>query len=153
MEKRKFRIITLMADIVILTISFFAVMWTKPGSLKGYLPSHLTFFIALAAIWIFISLANGKMHRGKIINFTTLFVRVMTSNIFAISVTALIMFIFRDYDYSRTVVLGTAILATILELLTGAIYIAYKKAVIQDYENYANYKIFKKPSEYELVRW
>ena len=151
MEKRNFRIITLIADIVILTISFFAVMWTKPGSLKGYLPSHLTFFIALAAIWIFISLANGKMHRGKIINFTTLFFRVITSNVFAISVTALIMFIFRDYDYSRTVVLGTAILATILELLTGAVFIAYKKAVVQDYEDYDNYKIFKKPSEYELV--
>ena len=151
MEKRKFRTISLIADIVILTISFFAVMWTKPGSLKGYLPSHLTFFIALAAMWIIISLANGKMHRGKIINFKTLFFRVITSNIFSVSVTALIMFIFRDYDYSRTVVLGTAILATILELITGAIFIAYKKAMIQDYEDYETYKKFKKPSEYELV--
>jgi len=152
MEKHKFRIITLITDIVILTISFFAVMWTKPGSLKGYLPSHSTFFIGLAVIWIIISLANGKMHRGRIINFTTLFGRVMTSNIIAVSITALIMFIFRNYDYSRTVVLGTAILATVLELLTGAVYISYKKAVIQDYENYENYKIFKKPSEYELVK-
>ena len=61
-------------------------------------------------------LLNGKMHRGKIINFTTLFTRVLTSNIIAVSITALIMYIFRDYDYSRTVVLGTGILATILEL-------------------------------------
>jgi lipopolysaccharide/colanic/teichoic acid biosynthesis glycosyltransferase len=151
MEQRKFRIITLIADIVILTISFLAVIWTKPGRLKGYLPSHLTFFIGQVVIWIIISLASGKMHRGKIINFTTLFFRVMTSNIFSVSVTALIMFIFRDYDYSRTVVLGTGILATILELLTGAVFIAYKKAVIQDYEDYNNYKVFKKPSEYELV--
>ena len=151
MKQRKFRIITLIADIVILTISFFAVIWTKPGSLKGYLPSHLTFFIGQVVIWITISLASGKMHRGKIINFTTLFFRVLTSNIFSVSVTALIMFIFRAYDYSRTVVLGTGILATILELLTGAVFIAYKKAVIQDYEDYDNYKIFKRPSEYELV--
>jgi lipopolysaccharide/colanic/teichoic acid biosynthesis glycosyltransferase len=152
MEKRKFRILTLITDIVILTISFFAVMWTKPGSLKGYLPSHITFFIGLAAIWIITSLANGKMHRGRVINFTSLFGRVMTSNIISVAITALIMFIFRNYDYSRTVVLGTAILATILELLTGATFIAYKKAVIQDYENYENYKIFRKPSEYELVK-
>lgn len=151
MEKRKFRIITLITDIVILTVSFFAVMWTKPGSLKGYLPSHITFFLGLAAIWIIISLANGKMHRGKIINFTTLFTRVITSNIIAVSITALIMFIFRDYVYSRTVVLGTCILATILELIFGATYIAYKKAVIQDYENYENYRIYRKPSEMELV--
>jgi lipopolysaccharide/colanic/teichoic acid biosynthesis glycosyltransferase len=151
MEKRKFRIITLIADIVILTISFFAVMWTKPGNLKGYLPSHLTFFLGLAAVWIIISLWNGKMHRGKIVNFTTLFIRVITSNVSAVSVTALIMFIFRDYEYSRTVVLGTGILATALELLFGATYIAYKKAVIQDYENYENYRKYRKPSEFELV--
>jgi len=152
MEKARFRIITLLTDIVILTISFFAVMWTKPGSLKGYLPTHITFFIGLAALWIIISLSNGKMHRERVVNFTTLFGRIMTSNIIAIAITALIMFIFRAYDYSRTVVLGTAILATILELLTGGVYIAYKKAVVQDYENYTNYKLFRKPSEYELVK-
>ena len=132
MEQSKFRIITLTTDIVILIISFFAVIWTKPGSFKGYLPSHLTFFIGQAAIWILISLASGKMHRGKIINFTTLFFRVMISNILAVSVNALIMFIFRDYDYSRTVVLGTGILATIMELLTGAVFIAYKKSLAWD---------------------
>jgi lipopolysaccharide/colanic/teichoic acid biosynthesis glycosyltransferase len=151
MEKRKFRTISFIADIVILTISFFAVIWTKPGSLKGYLPSHFPFFVALVAIWLVISLANGKMHRGKIINFTTLFNRVITSNIVSISITALVMYIFRDYDYSRTVVLGTALLATILELFAGAVYIAYKKAVVQDYEEYEKYKTYKKPSEYELV--
>jgi hypothetical protein len=151
MEKRKFRIITLLTDIVILTISFFAVIWTKPGGLKGYIPSHTTFFLGLAAIWIIISLVNGKMHRGKVVNFSTLFTRVMTSNIIAIAIVALIMFIFRNYDYSRTVVLGTAILATLLELLTGSVYMAYKKAEIQDYEDYDSYKTYRKPSEYELV--
>jgi hypothetical protein len=152
MEKRKFRIITLITDIVILTISFFAVIWTKPGSRKGYLPSHSSFFVGLAAIWIIISLINGKMHRGRVVNFSTLFSRVMTSNIISLAIVALVMFIFRNYDYSRTVVLGTAIMATILELLSGSVYIAYKKAVIQDYEDYVNYKIYKRPSEYELVK-
>ena len=136
MEKRKFRTITLIADIVILTLSFLAVIWTKPSSLHTYLPSHFFFFLGLALIWLFVSLLNGKMHRGKILNFTTLFTRVLTSNIIAVSVTALIMYIFRDYDYSRTVVLGTALLATTLELIFGSVYIAYKKAVVQDYEDY-----------------
>jgi hypothetical protein len=65
------------------------------------------------------------------------------------------MYTFRDYDYSRTVVLGTALLATVLELIFGSIYIAYKKAVVQDYEGYEDYekyKAYKKPSEYDLVR-
>lgn len=152
MEKRKFRTITLIADIVILTISFLAMIWTKPASLKSYLPSHTPFFIGLVLMWFIVSLLNGKMHRGKIINFTTLFTRVLTSNLIAISITALVMYSFRDYYYSRTVVLGTALLATILELLFGSVYIAYKKAVVQDYEDYEKYKSYKKPSEYDLVK-
>ena len=152
MEKRKFRTITLLADIIILLVSFLAVAWTKPASLKSYLPSHMPFFLGLALMWIVVSLINGKMHRGKIINFTTLFTRVLTSNIIAISITALVMYSIRSLAYSRTVVLGTALLATFLELVFGSVYMAYKKAVVQDYEDYDKYKTYKKPSEYDLVK-
>jgi len=152
MEKRKFRTITLLADIVILTLSFLAMVWTKPASLRSYLPSHTPFFLGLALMWIIVSLLNGKMHRGKIINFTSLFSRVLTSNIIATSITALVMYTLRDYNYSRTIVLGTAILATCGELILGALYIAYKKAVVQDYEDYDKYKTYKRPSEYDLVK-
>lgn len=151
MEKRKFRTITLLADIVILAISFLAMVWTKPASLRSYLPSHTPFFIGLAVMWIIVSLANGKMHRGKIINVSTLLSRVLTSNIIAVSITALVMYIIRDYNYSRTIVLGTALLATILELIFGAVFIAYKKAKVQNYEEYYKYKISKRPNEYDLV--
>ena len=152
MEKRKFRTITLLADIIILAISFLALVWTKPASLRLYLPSHTPFFLGLALIWIIVSLINGKMHRGRIINFTTLFYRVLTSNIISVSITALVMYSFRDYDYSRTIVLGTALLATALELIFGSVYLAFKKAIVQDYEEYEKYKTYKMPSEYDLVR-
>lgn len=151
MEIRRFRVITVVADIVILTISFLAMIWTKPSNLKAYLPSHGLFFAGLAILWIIVSLINGKMHRGKIINFTTLFTRVLTSNIIAISITALVMYSFREYFYSRTIVLGTAGLATVLELIIGSLYITYKRATVQDYEDYEKYWSYKKKSEYDLV--
>jgi lipopolysaccharide/colanic/teichoic acid biosynthesis glycosyltransferase len=151
MEKRRFRTITLIADIIILAISFLAMVWTKPASLKSYLPSHSLFFLILAVIWLIVSLINGKMHRGKIINFSSLFNRVISSNIISLAITALLMYTFRDYDYSRTIVLGTAIVATFLELIIGSVYIAYKKASLQDYEEYDKYKSYRKPSEYDLV--
>jgi lipopolysaccharide/colanic/teichoic acid biosynthesis glycosyltransferase len=91
------------------------------------------------------------MHRGKIINYSSLFYRVISSNFISLSITALLMYIIRDYAYSRTVVLGTALVATFLELIAGAVYIAYKKASLQDYEEYEKYKSYRKPSEYELV--
>ena len=124
---------------------------TKPAGLKAYGPSHAPFFLGLVLVWIIVSLVNGKMHRGKIVNFTTLYARVLSSNFIAISIIALIMYLVREYSYSRTVVFGTAMLATILELLIGSAYIAYKKALIQDYEEYDRYKTYKKPSEYDLV--
>ena len=102
-------------------------------------------------MWLIVSLINGKMHRGRIINFTSLFTRVLTSNFISISILALVMYLLREYSYSRTVVFGTAILATFLELLFGSVYIAYKKALVQDTDEYDRYKIYKRPSEYDLV--
>lgn len=152
MKSRKFRSITLIADIVILAMSFLVMVWTKPASLRSYLPSHTPFFIGLAVMWFIVSLLNGKMHRGKIVNYSSLFSRVMTSNIIATAITALVMYSIRNYDYSRTIVLGTALLATIMELILGSVYIAYKKAVVLETEDYENYKTYKKPSEYDLVK-
>lgn len=151
MKNRRFRIITTITDILILGISFLLMAWTKPASLKAYVPSHSLFFATLAVIWIIVSLINGKMHRGKIINYSSLFNRVIGSNLIALSITALLMYTLRDYNYSRTVVLGTAIVATFLELIVGTVYVAFKKASLQDYEEYEKYKTYRKPSEYELV--
>jgi lipopolysaccharide/colanic/teichoic acid biosynthesis glycosyltransferase len=151
MEKRKFRIITLFADIIILAISFLVMVWIKPASLRHYLPTHAPFFATLAVIWLIVSLVGGKMHRGKIINFTTLFNRVISSNIISLAITALLMYSIREYTYSRMIVLGTAALATFLELVIGSVYIAYKKASIQDLEEYDKYRSYRKPSEYDLV--
>jgi lipopolysaccharide/colanic/teichoic acid biosynthesis glycosyltransferase len=151
MKRQRFRIITILADIAILTLSFLVMVWIKPASLRTYLPSHSIFFGGLAIVWIIISLINGKMHRGKIINYSTLFSRVLISNLIAISITALIMYVLRDEFYSRLIVLGTTVLATFFELFFGSIYIAYKKAYLQDMENNENWENFKKTSEYELV--
>lgn len=151
MERRRFRRITLLADIVILAFSFLFMVWTKPASLTQYLPSHMPFFLGLAAIWIAVSLINGKMHRHRVVNFTTLFNRVITSNIIATAITVTLMFVIRDTGYSRMIVFGTAIIATFFELVSGGLYMAYKKAPTQDYEEYEKYRQYRRPTEYELV--
>jgi lipopolysaccharide/colanic/teichoic acid biosynthesis glycosyltransferase len=152
MEKSRFRILTLLVDIGILTLSFLIMVWSKPASLRSYLPSHAPFFAALALIWIIVSFLNGKVHRGQVINYSSLLTKVLTSNIIAIGIATLLMYSLRDVHYSRTIVLGTALLATFFELLFGAVFIAYKKASVQDYEEYEKYKAYHKPSEYDLVK-
>ncbi|MFO7619967.1 MAG: sugar transferase [Bacteroidales bacterium] len=152
MKVARFRAITLAADVVLLTISFLIMAWIKPSGLKSYVPSHSLFFIILVVIWIIVSLINGKMHRGKIINFTSLVYRVISSNIIALSLTALLMYTFRDYEYSRMVVLGTALLTTIFELFAGSVFVAYKKASAHAYGDYSTSYRQRKPTEMELVR-
>ena len=151
MEVRRFRAITLVADTVILAISFLVAVSLKPSGFRGYLPTHGIFIGILAVIWLLVSILNGKIHRGKIINYTSLFFRVISSNIISISITALLMFSFRIDFFSREVVLGTTILATFLELLAGSAFVAFKKATIQNSESYIYYKKFRRKSEYELV--
>lgn len=151
MKVLKFRVISLTADVVILALSFLVVVSTKPASFKGYLPSHSLFFAALAILWIIISLANGKMHRGKIVSFGSVLYRVVSSNIIALSFTALLMYTFREYSYSRTIVLGTALMATSLELIIGWAYIAYKKASVHNIEELDRFRLSRKKTEYDLV--
>lgn len=152
MEKNRFRSITVLVDIVILTMSFLFMVWTKPASLRLYLPSHTPFFLGLVVMWIIVSLINGKMSAERIINYSTMFSRIISSNIIAISITALAMYSLRTYSYSRAIVLGTTVVATFLEIILGFIYVSYKKAVLQDPDQYEKYRVYKKPTEEELVR-
>jgi lipopolysaccharide/colanic/teichoic acid biosynthesis glycosyltransferase len=148
MEKRRFKTFSLIADFAILTFSFFIILALKPRSFESHLPSHLPFFAGLVLVWILVSMANGKLMRGKITGYNSLFIKVLNSNLISISLIALYMFIFRQYEYSRTVVLGTAMLSTIMELFAGTIYIAYKRANLQDSEKL---KIDTILTEHELV--
>ena len=102
----------------------------KPAGLKAYVPSHLTFFIVLALLWLIVSVVSGKIGRGHIINLRTLFSHVLASNITATGIAALLLFASRDLGYSRQVVFGTAITATMLELLFGTLYLAFRLSLI-----------------------
>lgn len=144
MKKERFRVYTFTADILILVVSYVLMTMLKPSGMKEYIPSHLTFFILLALLWIVVSLLGGKLGRGLIVNLRTLFYRVLMSNLIATSIAALFLFGMRDLGYSRMVVFGTALTATLLELILGAAWFAFRKApmiVLAD----------TKPSEREMV--
>jgi lipopolysaccharide/colanic/teichoic acid biosynthesis glycosyltransferase len=132
MNKGSFKIYTFSADILILAMSYVFMTMLKPAGLKEYIPSHLTFFILLVLLWVIVSVVSGKIGRGLIINLRTLVYRVLTSNLIAISIAALFLFGIRDLGYSRMVVFGTAITATILELAFGALWFSFRKAPLMN---------------------
>ncbi len=151
MKKRAFRVLSLAADIIILAISFLFWVWLKPASLRHYLPTHLPFFLVLAGLWLLVSLLGGKMHRGKIVNLTTLFIRTVASNLIALAIAVLLMYSLKQYGYSRMIILGTAALATFIELLAGGLFVMIQRATRQDYQTKSEYDAIKKLSEQEMV--
>jgi len=128
MDKRRFRVYTLSADILILALSYVLMTMLKPAGIKAYIPSHITFFIVLAFLWILVSLVSGKIGRGHIVNLRSLLRHVLSANLIATSIAALLLFALRDLSYSRQVVFGTAITATLLELAFGTLYLAFRRA-------------------------
>ncbi len=128
MNRSRFRVYTISADIVILTVSYVLMTMLKPSGVRLYGPSHLTFFLVLALLWIIVSVASGKIGRGRIVNLRTLLAHVLTANLIATSIAALLLFALRDLGYSRQVVFGTALTATVIELAFGTIYMAFRRA-------------------------
>ena len=131
MNKRRFRVYTITADILILALSFIVMTWLKPAGMKTYVPSHAPFFLVLALFWVIVSLLSGKIGSGQIVNLRTLLYHVITANIIATSIAAMLMYAFRDLGFSRTVVFGTALTATFLELTAGSLWISFRKAALQ----------------------
>ncbi len=144
MNTRHFRIYSISADIIILALSYFFTTLLKPAGLKEYIPSHAPFFILLVLLWMAVSILNGKIGKGNIVNLRSLFYFVITSNLIATSIVALILFAIRDLGYSRAVVFGTAMTATFLELVFGTVWLAFNKATLQEYEQV-------RPSERDMV--
>jgi len=152
MKILKFRAAILLIDILILAISFLIAISFKPSGFIGYLTSYAMFFAGLTLIWIIVSILNGKLYHVMLVSYIGMAERILISNLIALAIFTLLMYIIREYDYSRIIVIGTVLVATIIELFFGTIYIAYKKAHIQDYENYADYSALVKKSEEELVQ-
>lgn len=151
MKRRPYQALTLLADLIILAASFLIMVWIKPASKTHYLPSHLDYFLILTGVWVVVSLAVGKLHRGKVINIRTLLYRTTVSNLIAVSISILIMFMAEITGHSRLIVFGTIAVATILEVICGICFLAIQKAAIQDYQPLRDLKIIKDLSEEEMV--
>ena len=142
---------SLVVDIVILALSFLFFVWLKPASLAHYLPTHLNFFLLLAGLWLIVSFLGGKLHRGKIVNLRSLLTRTVACNIVSLAIAISLLYILNKTGYSRMIVLGTAGVATVFELIFGAAFLAVQKATLQDYQPKSDYDIIKQLTEQEMV--
>ena len=152
MEKRKFRAITVLADIIILAISFLAMAATKPAGLKILCSIPFTIFcrsrsdvdFSVPGQWQDAQGQDHKFYYALYKGADKQFHCNFNDRPYNVPVKGLLLL-------QDSCIRDCTCLATILELLFGSVYIAYKKALVQDYEDYEKYKTYKKPSEYDLV--
>lgn len=151
MEQKKFRLIIVAGDFLILAISFWLIFLALPAARREELLAHVVFFFGIAVLWLAMGILTGKMLRGKIRNLTTLFGKVVVSNLFSVIVIYLFTIFLDSYEFSVSQLLGTALLVTIFEIFTGAVYVAYRRSEITNIEELEQIRIFEKPTERDLI--
>jgi lipopolysaccharide/colanic/teichoic acid biosynthesis glycosyltransferase len=151
MEKQRFRVLTIVGDTAILALSFSIVFLGMPAEVRETLPAHGTVLLGLTLIWIIVSLLTRKLMRGNIRNLRSLFQRVMGSNFITIALVVIMLFLINQFEYSESIILETSLIATVLELIAGWIFLSFRKADYQNIEDINDIRQFENLTETELV--
>ena len=109
-------------DLVIVACSLFLTVWFKSGKNISYfeklLPSFLIFFI----LWMVISFLFKKFDLPKEIVLRRKLVNLVFCNSIILGSITFLMYLLRTADYSRTVVFGTILIASVIEIIAVNFY-------------------------------
>lgn len=134
MEKfLKKRLLFILIDLLIVGLSYFVIVWIKPGEDVPYLSRYFFSFVVFLCIWIFVSSFFKKFQYKEDYDFKTIILPILISNFIILGSVSLLMFLLRISFYSRTIVFGTILLATFLEFFFTNMYYLFKAAVV--YQN------------------
>ena len=124
------KIIYIIIDILIVFFSFLFFAWIKPATVRIYLPTYFKPFLFFTAVWLIVSFIVAKydIHKGR--KPKDVLIPVIISNLTILAVTTTLIYSFGVFNYSRLIVFGTILMATILEILFSYIYFSYRRPVI-----------------------
>ncbi len=106
-------------DLLILSFAFLFILWLKPGGSLGYVESYFPAVFWFLLIWIACSFICKKYNIHIYTRLVQVNSRILTSNFISLSVIMFLMYMLRELHFSRLIVLGTFVMATVLELATG----------------------------------
>lgn len=127
-RNRRFQVLYIIVDVLLVLFSFLIFIWIKPASKAYYLPQYIQPFILFLVVWIIVSAIIGKYQLSKIKKPKDIYVYTLISNITIVGIILSLIYFNNLFSYSRLIVFGTIILSSILELLIGYIFAAYKFA-------------------------
>lgn len=124
----KRRLIFILIDLILVTLSFLFVVKVKAGTLNFHLPRYLNSFLIFLAIWLIISWFLKKYYFRDYDKFGKAFWPIIYSNLTILGTITILMYFLRIAYFSRTIVFGTILAATVNELFLGILYHFYKIA-------------------------
>lgn len=120
-------------DLLLVTFSFLLITWVRPGSVGSYFSRYYLSFIIFIVIWIGSSIPFKKYAPLRDPTFKNVILPIVISNLVALGTISVLMYFFRTTYYSRTIVLGTILLASFFEFLFSSLYFFLKIAI--EYQN------------------
>jgi lipopolysaccharide/colanic/teichoic acid biosynthesis glycosyltransferase len=126
----KRKIILMVIDLIIIFMSFLFFAWIKPATFRIYLPNYFPPFLFFAFVWIAVSVIIAKYDLHKARKPREVIVPVLIANLTILAVITTLIYSFGAFFYSRLIVFGTILLATLLEVGIAYIYFSYKRPVI-----------------------
>lgn len=145
------RLLFVIIDVFILVLSFLFFAWLKPGTRAVVIPQYIKPFVFFLLIWVIASLTTKKYLPYKFKNKKEILTRILQANFSSLAVVAILIYTFKLFSVSRSLLFGTIALATFLELLFAWLYnIVITSTALDDENRIAKPKTFQK-SDQDLV--
>jgi len=142
MLKRLYTGLICLIDILIVGLAFFMVAWYRSGT-RVILRDYSRPFLGFLVIWVIVSLVGGKYRFRLRRNASNLLFSILQHNFIALGIVLTLVFFFKMFIYSRFIVFGTILLATILEIII-LIAIYYTFRFREDNPSYASQPLVTK---------
>jgi lipopolysaccharide/colanic/teichoic acid biosynthesis glycosyltransferase len=124
------KIFLALIDLLIIFLAFLFFAWIKPATVRVYLPTYFPPFLFFAMVWILVSIIIAKYDLHKAKKPKDVLIPVIITNLTILAVVTTLIYSFGAFYYSRLIVFGTILLATLIEIVFAYLYFSYKKPVL-----------------------
>jgi lipopolysaccharide/colanic/teichoic acid biosynthesis glycosyltransferase len=127
----KRKLIYIVFDIFILIFTFLLFVWSKPASVRVYLPKHIGLFFFFLTIWILVSILFGKYNFEKRNNYILSLSPIIRSNFIILALVSLLLVLYQDLQYSRMIFFGTYATSFMAEIIITLIFFYNKQLTFE----------------------
>jgi lipopolysaccharide/colanic/teichoic acid biosynthesis glycosyltransferase len=144
MSTRSHTSLLALMDIFSITFVFSIFIFIKPGPFLELFQRYCISFFLFLGIWMIVSFSIDKYSISNITSLTQNFRQIIFGNILVMGIATTLMFLIRIDFFSRTIVFGTILTTTVLELIWSSVLFSIRTANLDVSETLAPQKAKRK---------